>query len=262
MRVPASFRHSQVRPLRCRIGQLVIHRRSWFSLPWQDAALTILFLLREWLNLSLYNTLQWRHNERDGVSNHRRIDCLPDCLFRWRSKIPSKLSVTSLCKGNSPVTGEFPAQRASNAEKVSIWWRYHAEIGNVFSCFLEIHSARHRFAAQMASNTENVFIWWRHHGKHLAFSTDGMGAYWIGFRTLGIPNVLSGYRWTSGDGTVPFENYQGGEPNNVVNKWPEEYCTERRGTNWNNLNCKNKMTFVCEVPKCRKKCCVWIIWHK
>ena len=27
--------------------------------------------------------------------------------------------------GNSPVTGEFPAQRASNAENISIWWRHH-----------------------------------------------------------------------------------------------------------------------------------------
>ena len=27
--------------------------------------------------------------------------------------------------GNSPVTGEFPSKRASNAEKVSIWWRQH-----------------------------------------------------------------------------------------------------------------------------------------
>ena len=26
---------------------------------------------------------------------------------------------------NSPGTGEFPAQRASNAENVSIWWRHH-----------------------------------------------------------------------------------------------------------------------------------------
>ena len=24
-----------------------------------------------------------------------------------------------------PVTGEFPAQRASNTENVSIWWRHH-----------------------------------------------------------------------------------------------------------------------------------------
>ena len=28
--------------------------------------------------------------------------------------------------GNSMVTGEFPAQRDSNAENVSIWWRHHA----------------------------------------------------------------------------------------------------------------------------------------
>ena len=27
--------------------------------------------------------------------------------------------------GNSPVTSEFPAQRASDAENVSIWWRHH-----------------------------------------------------------------------------------------------------------------------------------------
>ena len=28
--------------------------------------------------------------------------------------------------GNSPVAGEFPAQKASKAENVSIWWRHHA----------------------------------------------------------------------------------------------------------------------------------------
>ena len=32
--------------------------------------------------------------------------------------------VSGLCAGNSPVTGDFPAQRASNAENVSIWWRH------------------------------------------------------------------------------------------------------------------------------------------
>ena len=48
--------------------------------------------------------LQERHNERD------------DCWFRRRSKETSKLRVT----------GELPAQRASNAENVSIWWRHHA----------------------------------------------------------------------------------------------------------------------------------------
>ena len=37
----------------------------------------------------------------------------------------SKLHVTGPCAGNSPVTGEFPVQMASNAENVSIWWRHH-----------------------------------------------------------------------------------------------------------------------------------------
>ena len=42
-----------------------------------------------------------------------------------RRKHQFKLRVTSLCAGNSPVTGEFPAQMTSNAENVSIWWRHH-----------------------------------------------------------------------------------------------------------------------------------------
>ena len=45
--------------------------------------------------------------------------------FGHRSKKTSKLCVTGLCAGNSPGTGEFPAQMASNAENVSIWWRHH-----------------------------------------------------------------------------------------------------------------------------------------
>ena len=69
--------------------------------------------------------LQWRHNEHDGVSNHRGLDCLLNRLFRCRSKKTSKLRVTGLCDGNSLVTGEFPAQRASDAESFSIRWRHH-----------------------------------------------------------------------------------------------------------------------------------------
>ena len=42
-----------------------------------------------------------------------------------KKKKTSKLRVTGLCVGNSPGTGEFPAQMASNAENVSIWWRHH-----------------------------------------------------------------------------------------------------------------------------------------
>ena len=47
-------------------------------------------------------------------------------LFRHRSKKTWKLRVTGLCEGNSSVTVEFPTQKTSNTEHVSIWWRHHA----------------------------------------------------------------------------------------------------------------------------------------
>ena len=46
-------------------------------------------------------------------------------VYAGRSKKTSKLRITGLCVGNSPVTGEFPTQMSSNAENVSIWWRHH-----------------------------------------------------------------------------------------------------------------------------------------
>ena len=69
--------------------------------------------------------LQWRHNGHSSVSNHQLHDCLLNRFFRRRSKKTLKLRVTGLCAGNSPGTGEVPAQMASNAENVSIWWCHH-----------------------------------------------------------------------------------------------------------------------------------------
>ena len=84
-------------------------------------------LIRNWNGPHGYwsTPLQWRHNDLHGVSNHQLLDCLLNHLFKHRSKKTSKLRVTGLCVGNSPVTGEFPAQKASNAENVPIWWRHH-----------------------------------------------------------------------------------------------------------------------------------------
>ena len=75
------------------------------------------------------NEGKWRHNDHAGVSNHQPHGCLLDRLLRRKSKKTSKFRVTGLCAGNSPGTGEFPAQMASYAENVSIWWRHH-DIGD------------------------------------------------------------------------------------------------------------------------------------
>ena len=80
-------------------------------------------------------SLQWRHNEHNGISNHQPDACLLNHLFRCSSKETSKLRITGLCAGNSPVTVEFPAQRASNTENVSIGWRHHDDFNvPVYPC--------------------------------------------------------------------------------------------------------------------------------
>ena len=77
------------------------------------------------LQLQWRQSLQWRPNDRDGVPTHWRLSGLLNRLFRRRSKKTTNLRVNGLSDGNSPVTDEFPSQRASNAENASIWWRHH-----------------------------------------------------------------------------------------------------------------------------------------
>ena len=71
-------------------------------------------------------SLQWRHNERNGVSNHRRVDCLPNSFFQAQIKKTSKHRANGPYEWNPPITGGFLSQRTSNVENVSIWWRHHA----------------------------------------------------------------------------------------------------------------------------------------
>ena len=72
-------------------------------------------------------TLKWRHNERYGVSYHQPHDCL-FTFIQAQIKETIKAPRHWPFLGNSPVTGELPAQRASNAANVSIWWRHHGAL--------------------------------------------------------------------------------------------------------------------------------------
>ena len=66
--------------------------------------LNIVFMWLKLLHMLSTLTLQWRHNEHDGASNHQPHYCLFNRLFRHRWKKTSKLRVTGLCEGNSPVS--------------------------------------------------------------------------------------------------------------------------------------------------------------
>ena len=85
-------------------------------------------------------SLQWRHNERDGVSNHQPHDCLLNRLFRRRSKKTPKPASLAFVRG---IHRWIPWQMANNAENVSIWWRHHGWLqrclcvnGRAFSGYL------------------------------------------------------------------------------------------------------------------------------
>ena len=66
--------------------------------------------------------LQWRHNAPNGVSNHQPTVVYPTVYSGAdQTKHQSSASLVFV-RG----TGEFPAQKTSNGEKVSIWWRHHA----------------------------------------------------------------------------------------------------------------------------------------
>ena len=70
--------------------------------------------------------LQWRHNGRGSVSNHQPQNWFYSTVYSDADQRKHQSShATGLCAGKSPETGEFPAQMASNAENVSIWWRHH-----------------------------------------------------------------------------------------------------------------------------------------
>ena len=68
---------------------------------------------------------QWRYYGCNGISNHWCLNCLLNHLFKHRSKGNIKALLHWPLWGNSPVTGEFTAQKAINTENVSIWRCHH-----------------------------------------------------------------------------------------------------------------------------------------
>ena len=90
-------------------------------------------------HLSVEKSLQWHHNESDGVSNQQPHDCLLNRSFRRRSLKQQSSASLAFVRGihgwpvNSPHKGP---------EHVSIWWRHHVMIKYKHDFMLpERHSA-------------------------------------------------------------------------------------------------------------------------
>ena len=104
--------------------RLLIHGRN--SIPVELIFFIKICLGSSEMGLPVYS-ITWRHNERDAsqITSLTIVCSQPFIQAQIKENIKYP-RYWPLCAGNSPVTGEFPAQRASNAENVSIWWCHHA----------------------------------------------------------------------------------------------------------------------------------------
>ena len=123
-------------------GKLVCH-----PIPnkWNSWSFYSVLVLRG-LNMSL----QWCHNEPDGISYHWLLSCFLSHLFQRRSKRTSKLCVTGLCEGNPPVTSGFPLTKDQWCENcfhlmTSSWCRLS------WACW---------YLPCLPSNFSLTFTWW------------------------------------------------------------------------------------------------------
>ena len=106
----------------------------------------------------------------------------------YGSKNTSKLRVTGLCEGNSPI---IPAQKTSNAENGSIWWRHHVytviSFHRLYQRNRSVKFREHfykRFGARGPKRTKINFLWlwilWFSQATnlHIYHDSSGVGTCW------------------------------------------------------------------------------------
>ena len=121
-----------------------------------------------------FHYIEWRHNLSDGVSNHRRLDCLLNRLFRRRSKKTSKFRVTGLYGGihrwpvNSSHIGPATRKILPFDDVILLPHRRYVRVFNFYSTtntkqVTPIHQAMMDRHAKMSSSesplwSENVYM--------------------------------------------------------------------------------------------------------
>ena len=69
-------------------------------------------------------------------------------------------------RGNSPETGEFPAQMASNAENVSIWWRHRVH------CFTGVMARVYKGLVRCIYSYRSGLLHWQWGNRTIAIASD------------------------------------------------------------------------------------------
>ena len=101
-----------------------------------------------------------------GVTNHRQLDCLFNGLFRVIIKKTSKLRIEGPLFGK---TSEFPSQRTSNAQRISVSLRHDCSV--IFHMTLKSSQNKKYLGHYVIGfQPDNITLSNYHHSKERAFS--------------------------------------------------------------------------------------------
>ena len=101
--------------------------------------------------------LRWRHNGRDGVSNHQPHGCFSTVYSvedHWEHQSSALLAFVQGIH-RRPVNS--PHKMTSNAEYVSIWWRYHVYLLQFINKFYPIR--RHCLKVRFCKIPYHLFVY-------------------------------------------------------------------------------------------------------
>ena len=122
---------------------------------------------------SHYNDVKWARWRLKSPVSSLFAQLLVQARIRENIKAPCHW----LCAGNSPVIGEFPAQKASNAENVSIWWRHHEQFYNCVA--VHVYGLLHSYRI---THDDVIKLQWpidqsQRYGRHQAACREPAGSY-------------------------------------------------------------------------------------
>ena len=106
-------------------------------------------------------SLQWRHNDRNDVSNYRHLDCLLNRLFRRISKKTPKLRVIGLCEGTSSCDINYNAMIMDTIRALFqfVTCRFCPHRPELFNCWLGLSCDYFNARKATLTNTGKLITW-------------------------------------------------------------------------------------------------------
>ena len=124
----------------------------------------VLIMAHSIIQSGRFATIQWRYNEREGVSNHQLHDCLFNRLFKAQIKENTK------APRHWPLCGEFTGDRKKGKYRrkhfhfmTSTWEHLFIEAWTTIPMLCQFTKSKHRILFVFSCTPDETRItWWWH----------------------------------------------------------------------------------------------------